>query len=68
VRILHPQRFSDAVWRLLSVFEGFWTSAVGCNAYLTPAHSQGFAPHWDDIDAFILQVGFVYVRACKYPS
>jgi hypothetical protein len=56
VRILHPQRFSDAVWRLLSVFEGFWTSAVGCNAYLTPPHSQGFAPHWDDIDAFILQV------------
>jgi lysine-specific demethylase/histidyl-hydroxylase NO66 len=55
VRILHPQRFSDAVWRLLSVFEGFWTSAVGCNAYLTPPHSQGFAPHWDDIDAFILQ-------------
>jgi len=29
---------------------------VGCNAYLTPARSQGFAPHFDDIDAFILQV------------
>lgn len=26
------------------------------NAYLTPAGSQGFAPHYDDIDAFILQL------------
>ena len=24
--------------------------------YLTPAGSQGFAPHWDEIDAFILQL------------
>lgn len=26
------------------------------NAYLTPPGSQGFAPHYDDIDAFILQL------------
>lgn len=26
------------------------------NAYLTPPNSQGFAPHYDDIEAFILQV------------
>lgn len=25
-------------------------------SYLTPASSLGFAPRWDDIDAFILQV------------
>lgn len=29
---------------------------VGANVYLTPGNSQGFAPHWDDIDAFILQI------------
>ena len=31
---------------------------VGSNAYLTPggAPNQGFAPHYDDIEAFILQV------------
>jgi hypothetical protein len=23
--------------------------------YLTPPNSSGFAPHWDDIDAFIVQ-------------
>lgn len=26
------------------------------NAYLTPPGSQGFAPHYDDIDAFIMQL------------
>ncbi len=31
---------------------------VGSNAYLTPggALNQGFAPHYDDIEAFILQL------------
>ena len=28
---------------------------AGANAYLTPAGSQGFAPHYDDVDVFILQ-------------
>jgi ribosomal protein L16 Arg81 hydroxylase len=26
------------------------------NLYLTPPHGQGFAPHWDNHDVFILQV------------
>ena len=25
-------------------------------SYLTPANSQGFAPHYDDIEAFVLQL------------
>jgi lysine-specific demethylase/histidyl-hydroxylase NO66 len=29
---------------------------VGANLYLTPPDSQGFAPHYDDIEAFILQL------------
>lgn len=29
---------------------------VGANAYLTPPNSQGFAPHYDDIEAFVLQI------------
>jgi bifunctional lysine-specific demethylase and histidyl-hydroxylase NO66 len=30
---------------------------VGANAYLTPPNaSQGFAPHYDDIEAFCLQL------------
>lgn len=56
VRILHPQRWIEPIYRLLSLLEDELRSPVGCNAYLTPPDSQGFAPHWDDIDAFILQV------------
>lgn len=29
---------------------------VGANIYLTPPNSQGFAPHYDDIEAFVLQI------------
>lgn len=29
---------------------------VGANVYLTPPNSQGFAPHFDDIEAIILQI------------
>ena len=56
VRILHPQRWIEPVYKLLSFLEDELRSPVGCNAYLTPPGSQGFAPHWDDIDAFVLQV------------
>jgi hypothetical protein len=57
VRLLHPQRFSDPLWSLMYRLECYWGSCVGCNAYLTPKGSrQGFAPHFDDIDAFVVQV------------
>ena len=56
VRILHPQRWVEPIYKLLSFLEDELRSPVGCNAYLTPPSSQGFAPHWDDIDAFVLQV------------
>ena len=29
---------------------------VDCFSYLTPPGTQGFAPHYDDIEAFILQL------------
>lgn len=56
VRLLRPQEHSDALWRLCAHLECFLGCAVGANAYLTPAKSQGFAPHFDDIDAFVCQV------------
>ncbi len=56
VRILHPQRWSDKLWKLMSALETYFGTCMGCNAYLTPKASQGFAPHWDDIDAFIVQL------------
>lgn len=47
--ILHSQQ-------VLGTLELFFRTAVGCNSYLTPPGQQGFAPHSDDIDAFILQL------------
>jgi Cupin superfamily protein len=44
------------IWQVLGTLELFFRAPVGCNAYLTPPGRQGFAPHSDDIDAFILQL------------
>ncbi|NWS76486.1 RIOX1 oxygenase, partial [Crotophaga sulcirostris] len=56
LRLLCPQAFSPAVWHLLSVLQEHLGSMVGANAYLTPPGTQGFAPHYDDIEAFVLQL------------
>ncbi|CAF2486897.1 unnamed protein product [Rotaria sp. Silwood2] len=56
VRILNPHTYSTNVWKLLSCLQEYFGSLVGANTYLTPPGSQGFAPHYDDIDAFILQL------------
>eukprot|EP00954_Amorphochlora_amoebiformis_P003993 310054-Amorphochlora_amoeboformis.AAC.1 len=34
----------------------FWGRVSGANAYLTPSGTQGFAPHFDDVDVYILQL------------
>lgn len=41
VQVHQPQRFSDELWRLLAALEGQLGCLVGCNAYLTPAGTQG---------------------------
>lgn len=56
VRLLCPQKFSDGIWKMLSILEGEWGCMAGSNTYLTPKGTQGFAPHYDDIEAFLLQV------------
>ena len=56
VRLLHPQTRCDATWKILATLERYFECACGCNVYVTPANSQGFAPHYDDIDAFVLQI------------
>ncbi|TDH68665.1 hypothetical protein CCR75_004921 [Bremia lactucae] len=55
VRLLCPQKFSDNVWKLLTTLEDEWGCMAGANSYLTPQGTQGFAPHFDDIEAFLLQ-------------
>ncbi|CAL5225676.1 g8539 [Coccomyxa viridis] len=56
LRLLHPQRYFPHLAHRMALLEQVFGTCVGCNAYLTPPDSQGFAPHWDDIDAFILQL------------
>ncbi|XP_066974293.1 ribosomal oxygenase 1 [Macrobrachium rosenbergii] len=56
VRLLNPQTFHPRVWKCLSMLQEYFNSFCGANVYLTPPDTQGFAPHWDDIEAFILQM------------
>ncbi|XP_075975429.1 bifunctional lysine-specific demethylase and histidyl-hydroxylase NO66 [Anticarsia gemmatalis] len=55
VRLLNPQTFIPKIHLLSATMQEFFNSFVGANAYLTPPDSQGFAPHYDDIEAFIIQ-------------
>ncbi|XP_071490814.1 ribosomal oxygenase 1-like [Diadema antillarum] len=56
VRLLNPQSYSTRVWQLLAALQEFFGCFVGANIYMTPPGSQGFAPHYDDIEAFVLQL------------
>ena len=56
LRLSWPQKHSDTVWRMVSLLEEHFGCGGGANVYATPPGKQGFAPHWDDIDAFILQL------------
>lgn len=56
IRLRRPALHFTRLRRLMGALEEFWQVPVGANVYVTPPGSQGFAPHFDDIDAFILQV------------
>lgn len=56
VRLLNPQTYHAQLRELNSRLQEVFGSFVGSNAYLTPPNSQGFAPHFDDIEAFVLQI------------
>lgn len=56
VRILNPQTYNKKIQLLLATLQEYFGTMVGANVYLTPPGSQGFAPHYDDIEAFVLQL------------
>jgi hypothetical protein len=56
IRALRPQAHSDMLWRTCSLLESYWNCNAGANVYWTPAGTQGFAPHYDDVDVFVLQL------------
>ena len=55
-----PQRYCDDFWRIISALEETFQALVGANIYWTPKNTQGLAPHWDAIDAFVLQVRYFH--------
>ncbi|XP_075264800.1 ribosomal oxygenase 1-like, partial [Convolutriloba macropyga] len=56
IRLLNPQAFCQKVWEKLSYLQEYVGNFCGANVYLTPPGTQGFAPHWDDIEAFVIQL------------
>ncbi|XP_036339363.1 bifunctional lysine-specific demethylase and histidyl-hydroxylase NO66 [Rhagoletis pomonella] len=56
IRLLNPQTFIPELFQLNTTLQEYFHCLVGANAYLTPPNSQGFAPHYDDIEAFVLQI------------
>ena len=56
IRILNPQTFMPSVYAMNVKLQEYFHCMVGTNVYLTPPNSQGFAPHYDDIEAFVLQI------------
>ena len=56
LRMLNPQTFSETVWKGCATLQEFFQSMVGANVYLTPPGTQGFAPHYDDVEVFMLQL------------
>ncbi|KAG0716285.1 Ribosomal oxygenase 1 [Chionoecetes opilio] len=56
LRLLNPQTFHRPAWKLLYNLQEHFSSFCGANVYVTPPGTQGFAPHWDDIEGFLLQL------------
>ncbi|GBL85882.1 Ribosomal oxygenase 1 [Araneus ventricosus] len=56
IRMRNSQLYTKSLESLCSLLEEYFSSYVDANMYLTPADTQGFPPHYDDTDAFILQI------------
>ena len=56
LRLLCPQAHSPRIAAMLAQLESYFGMFTGSNMYLTPAGTQGFSPHYDDIEAFVLQL------------
>mmetsp|Transcript_11005 Transcript_11005/g.20358 ORF Transcript_11005/g.20358 Transcript_11005/m.20358 type:complete len:477 (+) Transcript_11005:1476-2906(+) len=55
VQFFQPQRYVDKLWEHMAELEAGFSSLWGANVYITPPKTQGLAPHYDDVDVFILQ-------------
>ena len=61
IRLSRPHEFSTSLSKLMCLSDELFENDAGVNVYITPYPleskvEQGFAPHYDDIDAFLLQL------------
>jgi hypothetical protein len=54
--MMEYERHSAAMLRLRHDIERVFHAPVMTHVYLTPRNAQGFIPHWDTHDTFILQI------------
>ncbi|KAI6205402.1 hypothetical protein M3Y94_00788100 [Aphelenchoides besseyi] len=55
IQCVNPQTFNDNIHYICDVLQELYGCFIGANCYYTPKGSSGFAPHYDDIDAFMIQ-------------
>jgi len=55
VRFLAPHKYSRKLWRMINLLDEALHMQVGANSYYTPKRTQGFAPHYDDVDVLVIQ-------------
>jgi lysine-specific demethylase/histidyl-hydroxylase NO66 len=55
VQCVNPQSFDMNIRYICDLLQEMFNCFVGANCYFTPKGNAGFAPHFDDIDAFLLQ-------------
>lgn len=56
IRLVHPQQWHDPLFELCSYLQEYFGFPTGCSSYLTPADAQGFPPHFDDVEIFVIQL------------
>jgi hypothetical protein len=60
LRLSHPQKYDDTLWRFLSALEHEFNTPLSCEATVSPISvrslSQGFAPSLTQGDVFIVQI------------
>lgn len=55
VQFYQPQRYMDELFTVNTSFERQFGALAGSSAYLTPPGAQALAPHYDDVEVFVLQ-------------
>lgn len=55
-QVLQPQQHTPKLAEFLSELESHFGCLVGSNVYITPPNSKGLAPHYDDVEVFIIQL------------